>query len=91
MNEIICPYCQSDESYILDDWALDEGENEIECSSCEREFVTFMEITVSYETMRLDCSNGDHDMEPVEIDGYEADMCNHCGYMNFRSSDIFNL
>lgn len=82
MSEISCPYCGKSQD-ISHDQEFEDGELfELECDSCEKNFVYTVAISFHYESAEADCLNGsEHTFEwtktyPIK---YSRMRCVDCG------------
>lgn len=55
-NRVDCPYCGAE--YRIDECPGEDGEVEIECSTCERNYVAVCRIDVSYDAR---CCDEEHE------------------------------
>lgn len=60
MSEIKCPYCNREDA-VSDAWELGDGEHEVECENCHKEFIATGETTLEFNSTRLECDQGNHE------------------------------
>lgn len=59
-DDVKCPYCGADNEICHDDgYGLEENtKHQTECRKCEKMFVFYTEISLSYDVFKADCLNG---------------------------------
>ena len=83
MSEIECPYCGKGQGYP--DEHVSEGiPVEMECGDCGKNFVYYTEYSVSYDSYKAPCLNGE-EHKWLKITGYPEEVfekqyrCEYCG------------
>ena len=71
-----CPFCGAeDEDCVSDVWEYDAGEDyEVECGSCEKEFILSGEATIDWSASKPDC-DGNHEFGDAKR--YDCDKKHH--------------
>ena len=60
MSDLRCPYCNTEHEVCHDDGAgyAEDIAHEMQCGSCEKNFVFFTTIVLRYQPQKADCLNG---------------------------------
>lgn len=69
MSDFECPYCGDPQEVCHDDGAgySEEQAHEHYCTNCEKGFVFYTYISLSYEAKAAPCLNGEpHDFQPTK-------------------------
>lgn len=97
MSDLECPYCGAENEVCHDDgigYSEDEA-HEMECGTCEKNFVFYATIHFHYSPRKADCLNGSpHQLREwrkiyTEANGYEIHRrcCNDCQYEERKRVD----
>lgn len=82
-NDFTCPYCGhefDDEDGELD--YNDGATNFIVCPECEKEFIAYTNVSISYDCVECPCHNGgEHEWEPTHTAPrhFTRMCCKFCG------------
>lgn len=83
MSDLECPYC--DHGFEFDDESPSQDEKlEIECPSCEKNFIAYANWSLSFTEYQADCLNDedhrykDSNRYPFVIDGKVQQRCEMC-------------
>lgn len=58
MEKINCPYCEAENEVETSDGVHTDCLNEMQCSSCEKNFVFTAEVSLYLSAEKADCLNG---------------------------------
>jgi len=84
IQHVECPYCDNWNEVNHDDYYFYYNQgvpHEMLCQSCEKHFVFYTEISLSYKAQKADCLNGEeHDWVPMKTIPKEFTemQCKHC-------------
>ena len=58
MNNVNCPYCNCPNEVYPDEDIEEDVAHEEECDRCEKKFIYYTKVSVTYHPKQADCLNG---------------------------------